>query len=301
MRMAVRRPTAGAALAAPAVGLMVVFFALPLLAAVYIALTSWNGVGLHAKFVGGANVLEAFRDPKVLQALEHNAMWIGVGTLAPLVLGGGIAVLLWSGVRGTPFYRTVFFAPFVLPSIVVAMVWGWIYDPVYGWLSRLLGDIGLTSLAKTDWLGGPHVTLFSVLGAGLPGATGLVVALLLAALQSVDRNLVDAAQVDGAGPLRRVIHVLMPQIAIPLVTIVTILVIQGFGVFDLVFIMTRGGPNDASNMLATYAFQNSFQLDQVGYGTLLCLLIVVLSLPCIAILNRIQRRLVHAGMGPRGY
>ena len=293
---AVRRNGQGAVLAVPAIVMMFVFFALPILAAIYIALTSWNGASVEMRFVGLANLFHALHDPMVSQALEHNAVWIVVGTSAPLILGIALALLLWNGTLGAALYRLIFFVPFVFPGVVLAIVWGWIYDPINGWLNRLLGDVGLSSFEE-GWLGNPHTAIYAVMGAGLPTATGLVVVVVLAALQSVSTELIDAARIDGAGIRHRTLHIVLPQIAIPLTTVTTILLIGGFSVFDIVFIMTQGGPNGATDVLAADAYQNVFQFALAGYGTMLSLFVAILSLPFIFLMNFAQKRLRDAGMG----
>ena len=235
-------------------------------------------------------------DPAVWHALGNNLQWVVVGTAAPLLIGLLLAVLIWSGVRGVLAYRLIFFLPFLMPPIAIGIVWRWIYDPVNGWANRLLEAVGLGELAR-GWLGESGTALWAVLLAAVWSYTGFVVVIFLAALQNVDIELVDAARIDGAGAAQRLWHVILPQITPTFLTVTTITLVGGFSVFDIVFIMTGGGPGEATAVLGTYAYDNAFTFNRVGYGTALALLITVLSLPFVFALNRVQRRLALRGMG----
>lgn len=280
----------GILLVAPTLVLTVVFFLFPLASAVYFSLTSWNGTTVQAPFVGLSNFTAMATDPEVLHALGNNAIWVVIGTAAPLIVGLVLAVILWTGVSAVLLYRLVFFLPFVLPGVAIGIVWGWIYDPVNGWLNRLLGYVGLEEFAR-GWLGEPGSALYAVLAAAIWATFGFVVVIFLAALQNVDLDQVDAARLDGAGSLQRLWYVIMPQIMPVFLMVTTITLVGGISVFDIVFIMTGGGPGNATSVLGTYAYENAFQLNKIGYGTALALLITVLSVPIVVLLNHVQRRL----------
>ncbi|GAA5016342.1 carbohydrate ABC transporter permease [Actinopolymorpha pittospori] len=280
----------GILLVAPTLVLTVVFFLFPLASSIYFSLTSWNGTTVQAPFVGLSNFTAMATDPEVLHALGNNAIWVVIGTAAPLIVGLVLAVILWTGVSAVLLYRLVFFLPFVLPGVAIGIVWGWIYDPVNGWLNRLLGYVGLEEFAR-GWLGEPGSALYAVLAAAIWATFGFVVVIFLAALQNVDLDQVDAARLDGAGSLQRLWYVIMPQIMPVFLMVTTITLVGGISVFDIVFIMTGGGPGNATSVLGTYAYENAFQLNKIGYGTALALLITVLSVPIVVLLNHVQRRL----------
>jgi ABC-type sugar transport system permease subunit len=290
------RARLGLLLVAPTFLIVAVFFLFPMGSAVYFALTNWDGVSATPTFVGADNFVRMISDKEVWHALGNNLIWVVVGTTAPIVLGLLLAVVLWSGVRAVLLYRLVFFMPYILPPIAVGIVWGWIYDPINGWLNRLLTLVGLGD-ATRGWLGEPDTALYAVLAAAIWATFGFVVVIFLAALQNVDLDLIDAARIDGANAARRLWHVILPQIVPVFFMVTAITFVGGISVFDIVFIMTGGGPGNATSVLGTYAFKNAFQLNDIGYGTALALLITVLSLPCVMIINRIQRILADRGMG----
>lgn len=286
----------GLLLALPALVVTILFFVFPLGSAVYFSMTEWNGATVEAPFVGLQNFTDMLRDDEALSALRHNAIWVTLGTIVPIAVGLLLAVLLWSGVGGVLGYRLVFFLPYILPTVVVAIVWGWIYDPLQGWLNEGLQAVGLSSLTR-GWLGDPDTVLYAVLVAAMWSAFGFAVVIFLAALQNVDLDLIDAARLDGAGAARRLWHVILPQITPIALMATTVILVGGFSVFDIVLVMTGGGPANASEVLGTYAYENAFQLNRVGYGTAIALLITALSLPFVILLNRLQRRLSARSSG----
>lgn len=273
----------------PALALYLVFMLYPFLTTIYLSLTNWNGATANKDFVGLSNYARMFGDEAVLQAFWNNAVWVVVGTATPVIIGLFLAIILWSGARGSLFFRTVYFLPFVLPLVVVAIVWQWIYHPIFGPLNRFLNSIGLEQVSR-GWLGEPGTALYAVLISAIPGAVGFVVVVLFAALQSVDVSQVEASMLDGASWFQRAWYIIIPQIA-PVITMVTsITLIGGFAVFDNVFVMTGGGPGHASEVLATYTYSSAFQQNQAGYGSALAMLITVLSLVSAVVFVRLRER-----------
>jgi ABC-type sugar transport system permease subunit len=280
----------GVALATPVVLLTLVFFVVPLGNAVYFALVEFDGVTPNPPFVGLENFARMFGDPVVWKALTNNAIWIVIGTVAPLLIGLAIALLLWNVKRGSLYYRVAFFIPYILPGVAIGVVWGWIYDPIRGWLNEALRLVGLDAVT-TGWLGNPDTALYAVIATAVWASVGFSVVIFLAALQSVDADLIDAATIDGAGALQRTRHVVLPQIMPVFLMVATVTMIGGFAVFDIIFVMTGGGPAGATEVLGTYAYSNAFQFNRISYGTALALLITVLAIPFTIALNRLQRRL----------
>ena len=286
----------GIVLTLPVALLVVIFFIFPMISALYYSVVDFDGVDPTPAFVGFDNFTEMLTDPGVWAALRNNAIWIVVGTAAPMILGLLIAVLLWSIRRGSALYRLVFFFPFLLPAVAVGTVWTWIYDPIDGWLNQALQAIGLGSLAR-GWLGDPNLALYAVLATAVWGSTAFVIVIFLSALRNVDSELLDASRIDGANAAQRLWHIIVPQIMPVFLMVLTLTLVGGFSVFDIIFIMTGGGPADATETIGTYAYSQAFELSRIGYGTTLALLITILSVPCAVALNRLQRRLALQDTG----
>lgn len=286
----------GILLTLPVLALVVVFFAFPMISALYFSVVDFDGIDPSPEFVGLANVIEMFTDPETWHALSNNVIWIIVGTSAPMIIGLVISVLIWTTRRGAGIYRLAFFLPFVLPGVAIGIVWTWIYDPVSGWLNRALETVGLEGLVR-GWLGDPDLALYAVLATAVWAYSGFVIIIFLSALRNVDVELVDASRIDGANAPQRLWFILLPQIMPVFLMVLTLTLVGGFSVFDIIFIMTGGGPADATNVLGTYAYTQAFQLSRIGYGTTLALLITVLSIPFAVAINRLQRRLALQDTG----
>ncbi len=289
---ALRRTQAyyGALFVVPGMLIYLVFMAFPFLATIYLSFTNWDGVSPEREWVGLSNYARMFGDATAIKAFVNNIVWVVIGTIAPVVLGLFEALLVWTGnQRGSLFFRTLFFLPFVLPLVVVGIVWQWIYHPLFGVLNSALDGVGLDGVSR-GWLADPQAALYAVLIAAIWGATGFCFLILHAALQNVDMSTVEAAMIDGANWFQRAWNVIIPQIAPQLTMVTAVTLIGGFAVFDIIFVMTGGGPGNASEVLATYTYKTAFQQNQAGYGSALAMLITLLSLVSAVAFVRLRER-----------
>lgn len=271
-----RRQRAGLWFVMPALVVYLVFFGLPFVATIWLSVTNWNGVGVP-DFNGLANYARLATDGAMWAALGRNMIWVVLGTAIPVAVGLVLAVLLWSGVRGSMVYRTIYFLPVVLSPVVIGVIWGWIYNPLFGLLNTGLRRVGLGSWA-IGWLGEPETALYAVLVTAIWSYVGFCVVVLFAGLQKVDPELVAAARVDGANARQRFGHVIVPQIRPVLTMVIVYTVIGGFNVFDVVWVMTSGGPNNASEVIATYTYEVAFRASEYGYGATLSMVMSVVAL-----------------------
>jgi raffinose/stachyose/melibiose transport system permease protein len=288
---AVRRQQARYAVlfVAPALLIYLVFMIYPFLNTIYFSFTNWNGIAPQKEWVGLSNYARILGDEVALKAFANNVIWVILGTVSPVVLGLFEALLVWSGARGSLLFRTLYFLPFVLPLVVVGIVWQWIYHPLFGIVNTVLDGVGLEGLSR-GWLADPHTALYAVLIAAIWGQTGFCFLILHASLQNVDMSTVEAAMIDGANWFQRAWSIIIPQIA-PQITMVTaVTLIGGFAVFDIIYVMTGGGPGNASEVLATYTYKTAFQQNQAGYGSSLAMLITVLSLVLSVVFVRLRER-----------
>ena len=286
----------GIFLVAPLMLMVGTFLLFPLANAVYYVFVDFNGINPNPPWVGFSNFTELAQDPEVWHAFKNNVIWIIIGTAAPLVFGLALAMLVWNVRRGSVLYRVAFFMPFVLPQVAIGVVWGWIYAPSRGWLNRALEMAGLDALTR-GWLGDPDTALYAVLATAIWSIVGFVFVIFLSALRNVDIELVEASRLDGANALQRLRYIILPQIMPVFLMVTTVTLLGGFAVFDIVFVMTGGGPAGATEVLGTYAYSSAFQLNRISYGTTLALVITLLSIPFAIALNRLQRRLSLQGTG----
>lgn len=283
------RYRAGIFFVLPALLLYAVFMIYPFLRSIYFSFTDWNGVRPEKNWIGLENYREMLTDPLLWLSLQHNVIWVIVGTISPLVLGLLLAVLLWRRPPGFTLFRTVIFMPQVLSAVVVGIIWSWIYNPMFGNLNKLLDAIGLEDVSR-GWLGDPNVALYAVLVAAIWSTVGFVFVVFLAGLQNVSRDLLEAATIDGANSWQRFKDVTIPQLGNVINVVTALLLIGGFNVFDIVFVMTGGGPANATEVIATLTYKEAFTQNRVGYASTLSLVMTVISLVASVAFIRLRER-----------
>jgi raffinose/stachyose/melibiose transport system permease protein len=272
----------------PAFAVYGVFFLWPTFQMVRLSFFHWDGVTVGSS-AGFANYTRLSADPLFWTALTNTATWTAAAIIVPVVLGLGLAILLSrSTLFGTTLFRTLFFLPQVLSSVVVAVLWRWIYNPSYGALNTALDTLGLDFLAQ-GWLGSSSLALPALFVAWSWVHYGFVMVVLMAAIDDIDETYFDAAAVDGASMWQQIRHVLVPAIRGPITTVVLITAVSAFQVFDLVYLLTNGGPARSTSVLAHFMFQAAFHFRKVGYGATIGVALMVMILIISLILIRVRR------------
>ena len=284
-----RKAIAGWVFVLPAILIYAFFFIQPFFYSIYYSLTDWNGADPVKQFVGLGNYIKLAGDSLLWQALGHNLIWVIIGTVSPIAIGLLLGVLIWTGALGRVVFRTIYFLPVILSEVVVAIIWNWIYHPLFGAVNQILRGIGLDHLAR-GWLGDPQTALLALLMTAIWSYYGFCFVIIMAGLQNVDISLVEAATIDGANGWQRFIHVIVPQLSHVLTMITAFTLIGGFNVFGVVFVMTQGGPGTATQVIATYTYRKAFQESQVGYGAALSMVMTFLSLVTSYIFIRLRER-----------
>jgi len=258
---------------------------------VWYAVTDWDGLDPNFSFVGLDNFRELTHDPDARLAIR-NTLLIAV---AITVIQNGVGMLLALGVNSTIKSRNVLrvflFAPAVVTPIVTAYLWRNLLGPD-GAVNSLLGTVGLDSWQK-DWLGDPQLALWSIVGVIVWQFAGYSMVIFLAGLQSIPREIYEAAAVDGTGPVRRFWSITRPLLA-PAITINLMLsIIGGIKLFDQVFALTGGGPGHATDTLSTLIYKDAFTLGEFGYSialaVVLTIVVAVASAGQYALLTRNER------------
>lgn len=272
----------------PAAAFVLFVILVPSVQGVVYAFTNWDGLTPVWKFVGFANFERMFRDPIAASSLAHTAI-LTIATAAGINLFGlMLALALNSRVKSKSLLRLVFFTPVIITPVVVANVWKFIFLPD-GPLNQLLTAVGLENLTHA-WLGEEATALGAVIATVIWQYTGIAMVIYLAGLQNVPTEIVEAAQIDGAGPVRAFFDVVLPQLA-PAATICSLLTITaGLKTFDQVWIMTQGGPGDSSHTLSTIQYQTTFQFGDFSYGTTFAVALSVLAIAAAAAQQAIVRR-----------
>lgn len=239
----------------------------PSIATVYYSLTSWSGIG-PAKFVGLANYRRAFTDSNFQQALLHNLIWFVLFLSVPMALGLLGAYLLSQIRRFQILFRTIFFIPYVTASVINAAVWQNLLNPDNG-IGVDLGHLGIPVIGHVSFFGNPSWALPAVNFVVDWHWWGFLAVIFLAAMQGIDPSLYDAAKVDGAGRWQQFRHITIPGIQPTLVFLALMTVVWSLKVFDYVYIITRGGPGGASQVVSTYMYDQAFTQFNAGYAAAL--------------------------------
>jgi multiple sugar transport system permease protein len=267
---------------------LVLFTLVPMAASVWVSLHDWNLIR-PADFVGLDNFNGLLSDPQTWAALGHTLYYIA-GYL-PLVLVGGLAlaVALNARVAGRGGFRAVYFLPVVTSWVVVALVWKWLLNPGHGLVNQVLGVVGIDG---PGWWTDPAWAMPSVIIASAWKDLGFVMVILLAGLQAVPQELLDAAKVDGASAWQRFRHITLPLLSPQMFFVVVISLINGFQVFDQVFVMTGGGPNRASEVVIQQIYDLTFRYGRAGDAAALSWLLFLVVLAVTVVQVRAQKRWV---------
>jgi len=247
----------------PVVGLNVLVMLGPSFGSLYYAFTDWRGLG-HANWIGLDNFLKLFRDQFVSIAFRNNLKWMALALFIPPTLAVVVAALLAEVARGQRLLRAVFFLPLVVSTAVGARAWQGIYHPLFG-LVAWLAQHGVKFL-DIRLLGNSDLALYLVFLASLWKSWGFPMVLFLAAMQQVPADLYEAAIMDGANRIQQLQHITIPSIRPTLILILVFTLIGSMLVFDFIFIMTRGGPSNSTEVLAYRMYLYAFDRFQAGYA-----------------------------------
>jgi multiple sugar transport system permease protein len=250
----------------------------PMISAAWASLHSWNLIG-PMKWVGLDNFAFLLTDPQTQQAFLHTVEYI-VGYL-PLVYFGGLALALAlnTKLRGRAWMRGVYFLPVITSWVVVALVWRWLLNPATGVVNTVLAWFGIQG---PGWWADPAWAMPSIILASAWKDLGFVMVILLAGLQAINSDLYEAAELDGAGWWRRLFSVTLPMLSPSTFFVIVLSLINGFQVFDQVYVMTRGGPNNSTEVVVQQVYDLTFRYGQAGMASalswLLFLVILVVTL-----------------------
>ena len=270
----------------PALILFAAYVVWPIAESVRISLHQWDGVG-EMEWVGLANYAEMAEDEQIAGAVFNNVLWLVFYLLCP-ALGLGLALFLNQQLRGVRLAKSLFFFPFVINLVVVGLVYRWFYDPAYGPLNAAIAALGgerISILSHED------AATFGVIFAGMWPQTAYCMIIYLAGLSGVDREVIEAARMDGARGWRMFRHVVLPQLRPATFVVVVVTIVGALRSFDLIAIMTEGGPYGRSTVLAWEMYEQSLFNYRMGYGAAIAvLLFIVMDFYIAWFLWRLARR-----------
>ncbi|OLZ62430.1 sugar ABC transporter permease [Streptomyces sp. IMTB 2501] len=261
----------------PGLALFLVFVAIPILYAGYVCFFNWGGFGSPSDFVGVDNFTRLFQDPVFLGDLWRGLLLVGLSLGLQLPFALAMAVLLNQKLRGRAVYRMLFFAPYVLSEVITGVLFSMIFAPDSGLADKVLGAVGLGG-AGGLWFAGQNTVLATLFLVMTWKYFGFHMMLLLAGLQGIPAELTEAARLDGANAWQRFRHITLPLLGPTIRMSIFLSVIGAIQLFDLVWVVTQGGPDHHSETMAVTMFQFGFKRYQMGYASAISIVMFLISL-----------------------
>jgi len=277
---------------APALLVYAVFLIYPLFQSISYSFFDWAGPGRIATNVGFENFARVFRDPVFYRALLNNGVVVAVSILIQLPVGLVLAVVITSGLKAKRFFRAVYFLPTLMSTVAVGILWGFIYNPSYGIINVVLRAVGLDFLAQ-GWLGQSSTALAAVMVTTVWTYAPFYMIIYSAAISSLPGDVYEAASIDGANKLQQFFLLTVPMLRPTIITTSVLALIGSIKFFDLIFVMTKGGPSGSTELLATYVFKQGFTNQQFGYASALAVVMLAIALVATSIV------LIRTSMGER--
>ncbi|QNL96407.1 carbohydrate ABC transporter permease [Treponema sp. Marseille-Q4132] len=251
------------------------FVIFPIFRSFVFSFYQWNGLSAPV-FLGFDNFKKLFSDLIFWKSLGNNMLVLLFSLLGQIPLGILAAVVLDGKIRGAGFYRTSFFIPMILSTVVVGLLWSTILNSQVGIIRTVYTMLGIADMP--DWLGDTRIAIYTLCVVILWQCVGLYMIIFLAALQNISKELIEAADIDGASEFVKLVKIRLPLLRSSIAASAILCISGSMRTFDLIYTMTQGGPAHATEVMATYMYNKTFTVYQYGYGSAVSLAICVISL-----------------------
>ncbi len=274
---------------APTVLLLLVFVVYPILESVRLSFTRWTGLGQSQVYVGWSNWLRLLQDMVFWKALGNNLILALLSILIQLPIALALALMLDKGGRAMRFLKLAYFIPLLVSSVAIGFLFKYIYDPNFGLLNAVLNGVGLNNLAKS-WLGDPSLALYAVLAVICWQFIPFHMLIFQAALASMPAELHDAALIDGATENQFFWRITLPLLQGTIRTAVVLSLIGSLRYFDLIYVLTGGGPSGSTELMATYMYKQAFSSFNFGYGSTVAVALILVVLLISGVVLSLTKR-----------
>lgn len=249
----------------------------------------WSGLSPEMDFIGLANYQTLIKDSHVWHALGNNLILVTVSIIFQISFGLILAVIINSKIRGRKLFRTIYFMPMLLSTVATGILWVLMFDPYYGLVNQLLGIVGLSSLQQA-WIGQTSTAMGAVLFVVCWQYIPQYMILISAGMANISEDVYEAATIDGANKLQQFKSITLPLLA-PTLRISAVLALVGsLKYFDLIYVMTEGGPDGVTDVLATYMYKKGFVESNLGYGSTIATFMFIVSLVMVGIFQIASRK-----------
>ena len=275
---------------APNFLLLGVFVFWPIIYSLYLSFFKWNMISPRKTFLGFTNYLNLFKDPVFWQVTRNTLILALCTVVIKLALALVLALQLNRKPKGGGIYRAIIFSPTFTTSVAVAMVWTWIFEPTFGLFRLVFQAFGV---ASPNWLYNVNWSLPAVIIVLIWSRLGYDMVLFLAGLKNISEEIYDAALVDGVNPIQNFIYITFPLLSPTTFFLTVTSFIGALKAFDIISIMTDGGPMNSSNVFVLYLYQNAFQWFKTGYASAIAVILFTIIMIVTLIQNRLSKRWVH--------
>ncbi|MCA1010108.1 carbohydrate ABC transporter permease [Halobacillus halophilus] len=267
----------------PALILVGILIFIPLGLSAYYGLMDWNGIG-DMEFIGMENYITAVQDMKFWDSAFHSFLLAFFSTLS-LIVYLAISMILASKIKGADLLRKIYLIPMLLSSVAIAQLWIKVFNPSNGILNKMLMGLGVDN--PPAWLANPDIVLYAIFIPILWQYAGFYILIYYAALKNIPESLIEAAKIDGASPLQIAYRIKLPLIAGVVKVTIVLAIVGSLKYFDLIYVMTGGGPNGASEVMASYMYKLAFSTNDFGYGSAIGFLLLVITLIVTVIVRKL--------------
>jgi ABC-type sugar transport system permease subunit len=271
---------------APAFLLLIIFIAYPLVQSLFLSLYEWNGI-TQPKFVGLLNFKFLMEDSTFLLALKNTVLFSLLTTAGTVIIGFLLAVAVERRVMGWSLFKVIYFLPVMMSFTVVGLLWGRLYDPTFGPINLLLKAVGVAK--PPIWLGEPHLALYAIIAVTIWQYSGFPMIVFLAAMENIPLDLHDAATMDGVNTWQRIVNLIFPMVKQVFAVIVMLQIIFSLKVFDIIWVMTQGGPGESTTVLGVYLYRNGFVYTYFGYGSTVAVMMTIIIVAMSLVYQRFVR------------
>ena len=259
----------------PSVVLYFIFIIFPVIQAIYYSLFDWSGLGPLTDFKVFGNYLRAFKSATFASSFLHNMEILGLSLVFQLTLSLLLALVIGKRLPGRTIFRAIFFLPYILSEVVAGVIWTYIYEPTGGLLNTALQAI-IPGFQAQAWLGDTHLVLIAIFVVMTWKYFGLHLVLYVAAIQNIPDELIEAARIDGASMLQATRLISLPLISSTIRLSIFLSALGSLQYFDLIWVMSAGGPVHASETMATYVYKAGFASFEIGYGSAVGVIMIVI-------------------------
>ncbi|MCM3790168.1 sugar ABC transporter permease [Domibacillus indicus] len=269
----------------PALLLLLVLVYVPIALSGYYGLMDWTGIG-QMQFIGLENYINLMKDEKFWASAGHSFL-LGLFSAVSLLFYLAVSLVLVSKIKGSDLFRKIYLIPMLLSSVAIAQLWLKIFDPSNGMLNKLLETFGVENTPV--WLADPSTALYAIFVPIVWQYAGFYILIYYAALKNVPEEIIEAAKIDGATPLQIAFKIKLPMISAVFKVTIMLAVVGSLKYFDLIYVMTGGGPNGASEVMASYMYKEAFELNNFGYASAIGFGLLVICLGMTWLTSRLTK------------